>query len=209
VIRTGLFGVLMAVLFAGFFGAHWATTHHRSAPLESQPAETPLTHALTGVARTISRRDDVWVRCGDTGDPAVLGSVGFYGTKPGNEALLAPVICSTLGRLREGRLPSLDCTRLGGGQCSMEVIRLAWATSALAHESFHLAGVRNEAAAECYGLQATALAASSLGAPAGYAQTLEDYTFWNVRPPIDGGYFSAECKDGGKLDLRPGDHRWP
>ena len=89
------------------------------------------------------------------------------------------------------------------------MIQLAWATSALAHESFHLRGVRDEAAAECYGLQATALAAERLGAPPAYAERLGTYTFWNVRPPVDYGYFSPECRDGGALDLHPSSDAWP
>ena len=31
----------------------------------------------------------------------------------------------------------------------------------------------------------------------------------NVRPPVDYGYFSPECRDGGRLDLRPPTSRWP
>jgi hypothetical protein len=89
------------------------------------------------------------------------------------------------------------------------VIALAWAVSALAHESHHLRGVWDEAAATCYGLQSAAFAATSLGAPAAYAAALADYTFWNVRPPREYGYFSPECRDGGTLDLRPETTRFP
>ena len=164
---------------------------------------------LDEVAQVISGRRDVHVRCGETAGPAILGTVLFYGDRPGREALLAPQVCGTLERLWRRGGPSLACTELGRGQCGKDVIALAWATSALAHESFHLRGVRDEAAAECYGLQSTAFTARALGAPTAYAARLAEYTFWNVRPPVDYGYFSPECGDGGKLDLRPQTSRWP
>jgi hypothetical protein len=174
---------------------------------------TPRHHgfalALDRVAQEISGRRDVSVRCGATSDPSILGTVMFYGASPGREALLAPPVCSTLHRLWEGRRPSLACTELGHGQCGQDVLELAWAASALAHEAYHLGGVRNEAAAECYGLQSTALVARRLHAPAAYAERLANYTFWNVRPPVDYGYFSPECRDGGTLDLRPAVAAWP
>jgi hypothetical protein len=178
----------------------------------SRPA-TPRHHgfalALDRVAQEISGRRDVSVRCGATSDPSILGTVLFYGARPGREALLAPVVCAALRRLWEGSRPSLACTELGHGQCGQDVVELAWAASALAHESYHLRGVRNEAAAECYGLQSTAFVAWRLRAPAAYAQQLATYTFWNVRPPVDYGYFSPECRDGGTLDLRPAASTWP
>jgi hypothetical protein len=209
-VRTVLWVFLLASLFAGFFAAHAALSREpHVAPPQVESDGSELAGALGGVARAISGRDDVVVRCGDTGDPRILGTVSFYDGAPGNEAILAPSVCATLGTLRAGALPSLACTSLGAGQCPDAVVQLAWATSALAHESYHLAGIRDEAAAECYGLQSTALAAERLGAPPAYAARLGDYTFWNVRPPVDGGYFSSECRQGGGLDLHPDTPAWP
>src|SRR5919202_5307403 len=128
--------------------------------------------ALDRVAQEISGRRDVSIRCGPTADPSILGTVTFYGASPGREALLAARVCSTLHRLWEGRRPSLACTEVGHGQCGQEVLEPAWAASALAHESYHLGGVRNEAAAECYGLQSTALVARRLPASPAYAGLL-------------------------------------
>jgi hypothetical protein len=169
----------------------------------------PFAARLDRIAQAISGRRDVSVRCGATAGPTILGTVLFYGSRPGREALLAPQVCGTLERMWARGGPGLACTALGGGACGDDVVALAWATSALAHESFHLRGVRDEAAAECYGLQSTAFVARALGAPAAYAQRLAAYTFWNVRPPVDYGYFSPECRDGGKLDLRLQTSRWP
>jgi hypothetical protein len=199
-----IFTVALAIaLLAGAVDARHAFS--RSAT----PRHHGFALALDRVAQEISGRRGVSARCGTTADPSILGSVTFYGAKPGREALLAPSVCSTLRGLWAGRRPSLACTELGQGQCGQDVLELAWAASALAHESYHLGAVRNEAAAECYGLQSTALVARRLHAPAAYAQRLATYTFWNVRPPVDYGYFSPECRDGGTLDLRPAVSAWP
>ena len=196
---------LVAAATVALGAAHRAPApeHARAAPAET------FTSRLDRIAQAISGRRDVSVRCGATGAPTILGRVLFYGDRPGREALLAPQVCGALERLWARGGPSLACTRLGSGACGEDVVGLAWATSALAHESFHLRGVRDEASAECYGLQSTAFAARALGAPAAYAQRLATYTFWNVRPPVDYGYFSPECREGGKLDLRPQTSRWP
>jgi hypothetical protein len=182
--------------------------HHRAHA--ATPPRSAFERALDGVAREISGRPEVRVRCVPLGAPGLLGLVLFYRDGPGDEALLAPQVCETLRELwTTRRTPSLGCTALGAGQCGEDVIELAWAASALAHESHHLRGVQDEAAAECYGLQSTALAAERMGAPPAEARRLEEYTFWNVRPPVDRGYFSPECRDGGALDLHPGSPIWP
>jgi hypothetical protein len=199
-----LFVLVVAVLAAAF-----AAATHRAVPHAHATRRDPFATRLNRVAQAISGRRDVSVRCRPTAGPTILGTVFFYGNRPGREALLAPQVCGTLERLWRRGGPSLACTELGGGQCGKDVIALAWAISALAHESFHLRGVRDEAAAECYGLQSTAFAARALGSPPAYATRLAEYTFWNVRPPVDYGYFSPECRNGGKLDLRPQTSRWP
>lgn len=202
-----LLGTLLLV--GVLLGSSLAWARHRRAHAAAPPRST-FEQALDRVAQEISGRPEVRVRCTPLGKPGLLGLVLFYRDGPGNEALLAPRVCATLRELwTTHRTPSLDCTALGAGQCGQDVIELAWAASALAHESYHLRGVQDEAAAECYGLQATALAAERMGAPPADARRLEDYTFWNVRPPVDRGYFSPECRDGGALDLHPGSPVWP
>jgi hypothetical protein len=202
--RAALSIVVLVAALAVLAGARQAFPHAHSAARKDD-----FSVRLDRVAQAISGRHDVSVRCGETADPSILGTVLFYGDLPGREALLAPQVCGTLERLWKRGGPSLACTEIGGGQCGKEVVALAWATSALAHESYHLRGVRDEAAAECYGLQSTAFTARALGAPPAYATRLAEYTFWNVRPPVDFGYFSPECRDGGRLDLRPQTSRWP
>lgn len=75
----------------------------------------------------------------------------------------------------------------------------------LAHESYHLWGVRNEAETDCYGLQALARTAARLGASEQEAKTASEYAWTGFRS----GYWPPECRSGGALDLTPGDAVWP
>ncbi len=79
----------------------------------------------------------------------------------------------------------------------------------LAHESSHLAGIRDEAEADCYGLQRTAFVAESLGADPAEAEWLARLALdeRTITAPAD--YRSPECHDGGALDLDPDSTVWP
>lgn len=85
------------------------------------------------------------------------------------------------------------------------------ALSILAHESYHLRGIRNEAETECYGLQAVARTAALLGATEAEAKAASDYAWalYPLREKQSPAYWSAECRSDGPLDLSPGDGRWP
>jgi hypothetical protein len=72
-----------------------------------------------------------------------------------------------------------------------------------------VAGIRNEAKAECYGIQRTQTAAVWLGltpGDGGYLARLY-WRDWYPRAPM--AYRSDECRDGGRLDLHPHSRRWP
>lgn len=87
----------------------------------------------------------------------------------------------------------------------MEVV----AVHVLAHESQHLAGVQSEAVAECYSVQTTEQAALLLGATAAQARALAVQYATQVYPRMPDDYRSADCKDGGMLDLHPDSSAWP
>jgi hypothetical protein len=72
-----------------------------------------------------------------------------------------------------------------------------------------LAGVRNEAEADCYGLQRTAFVAEQLGADPVEAQRLADLAFLERAQSAPPEYRSPQCYDGGALDLDPGTSVWP
>ena len=79
----------------------------------------------------------------------------------------------------------------------------------LAHESSHLAGIRDEAAADCYGLQRTAFVAESLGADPAKAQQLARLALAERAVTAPANYRSSECHDGGALDLDHTSSVWP
>lgn len=82
----------------------------------------------------------------------------------------------------------------------------------LAHESFHLQGITNEATADCYGMQDIAHTAASLGATTAEARFAAEYaatTLYAQKVAGSPSYGSPECRSGGALDRSPGDGLWP
>jgi hypothetical protein len=86
------------------------------------------------------------------------------------------------------------------------------AVQTLAHEAFHLAGIRGEAEADCYAMQRLGVVGIWLGADPAFAADMLGW-MWNwyqhhqVTKPSE--YFSPDCREDGPLDLTPGDGNWP
>jgi hypothetical protein len=159
-------------------------------------------HRLGRVASEIAGRH-VSVRC-----PGLLkrlvdispnaGTVFFDADgEPADFTDLDEETCSALDDFAEGDARSGD---------RLEVAR---ALHVLAHESSHLAGVRNEAAADCYGLQRTEFVAESLGADAAVARRLAVIAVEERHVTAPDDYRSPECRNGGAFDLDPGSDVWP
>jgi hypothetical protein len=130
---------------------------------------------------------------------AEAGSVKFdTDGQPANYTELAPETCSALRRIDR-----VDFTCLEHGSCTYKEFKVAWAAHTLAHESFHLRGFEAEAIAECYALQNTAFVAERLGVDAATAQELQQWVYTDGYPNEPEDYRSDECRNGGKLDLRP------
>lgn len=159
-------------------------------------------HRLAAIASDIAGRD-VEVHC-----PGLLshlaevsahaGTVFFDERgRPADFTDLDEETCSELDRFAEGKT--------GQG----EQAKVARALHVLAHESSHLAGVRDEAAADCYGLQRTAFVAESLGADPAEGKRLARLALAEraITAPTD--YRSSECHDGGALDLDRASAVWP
>jgi len=90
----------------------------------------------------------------------------------------------------------------------------AFAVVVLMHETAHLAEgdrffTREEAAAECWGMQFVRPAARALGVEGSYADELADRYWREVYPLIERKYRSPECRNGGKLDARAGTDVFP
>jgi hypothetical protein len=133
------------------------------------------------------------------------GRVQFDGSgRPANHTDLSPETCRELRHLNR-----VDFTCIDRGDCGYSQFKAAWAAHTLAHESFHLRGFAEEAKAECYALQNTALVAERLGVPADQAQKLQTWVYLRGYPNEPDEYRTEECRDGGSLDLRPQSTTWP
>jgi hypothetical protein len=170
---------------------------------------------LSEVASQIAGRG-VAVRCPGPlgrlfGWDIVEGSVRFDAAgRPADETKLRKTSCAELDALAEGgRAKELACTERAGILCGRRGAELAMAVDVLAHESFHLRGIRDEAQTECSSLQTMAATAQRLGASAPAGGALARGQYLEAYPLMGEAYRSAECADGGALDLRPRDPHFP
>jgi hypothetical protein len=177
---------------------------HRSDVAAAKPGDL----RLSAIASELARRP-VTIRCEGvtgalTGVKGESGRTGFIDGKPVSASYLQEGICQTLHgytrMLKAGPSCLLPC------ESSLEI---AWSLNTLAHESYHLAGVRNEAQTECYALQAIDFVARRLGASREQARALAWFSFDQLPRRMPPEYSSPECHDGGRYDLRPGSAVWP
>jgi hypothetical protein len=116
----------------------------------------------------------------------------------GERAYLTPEICLDLYRLAfEG---------------DVKGSRTGRAIAVLAHEAWHLRGVANEGATECYALQSGVEVGRRLGLSEGRARQLmrQQLTENALRSRGSFEYLvPPECRDGGSLDLDAGDTAFP
>ena len=105
-------------------------------------------------------------------------------------------------RARGSRAPHGRCARYS---------ELVDAIQTIGHETAHVAGVVNEAAAECAGLQLAPLVASGLGATSGFAYEIgRDYLpLYRLGASTNAEYATDRCFDGGPYDLWPSLRGWP
>jgi hypothetical protein len=91
-------------------------------------------------------------------------------------------------------------------------VRATHALEVLTHESEHLAGVDgidDEAKTDCYAAQRLALTARLLGRPAAEGRMMGSFYLRFDQPGLPPQYRSHECRNGGRLDLRRNDDRFP
>jgi hypothetical protein len=137
------------------------------------------------------------------------GSVAFTADgHPTSEAKLSSGTCARLRGLMHGKAGDLDCLRVAP-HCPGDVEEAAIAVNVLSHEAWHLAGVREEAIAQCYALQTNAATAVRLGATPEDAEAVATFVLRDVQPALPSDYRSADCHDGGPLDLHPDRGNWP
>ena len=94
------------------------------------------------------------------------------------------------------------------GECDGWATKLV-AVHVIAHETMHLAGLVDEASADCLALQVDAFVAMRLGAGPTFARSLAG-EYWRLYyPEQDTRYRSSDCRDGGALDLFRDRAGWP
>lgn len=111
-----------------------------------------------------------------------------------------------------GRLERDACNNLRDwvhGDKNNPTLEQVMAVHILGHEAYHLAGIKNEAETECAALQRLDEVAELLGATSDQARALAVRYHDEVYPRMPSAYRSAECVDGGSLDVAPTDPIWP
>jgi hypothetical protein len=181
------------------------------APLLARAA-TPYEQIAESVAQRLTRKSAV-VRCSAVHlKPGELGVTPFVNAKPAGYFLMAPETCALLAAFRANP-NAYDPQACMDATCLNKVAQVAMALETISHESYHLLGYRDEATAECYGLQSLWYSAVKLGASTQLGEALAslyaNQMYPTRRTSAHPEYWSAECRDGGKLDLRPASHAWP
>ena len=127
--------------------------------------------------------------------------------RPSDKTSLAAATCRSLERVWRGKQGSFHCLVAGG--CDAETLAAVSGIVTLAHESWHLRGIVDEARTQCYAVQTTEAVARSLGvAPADAGLIARRVALDDARSPA-GEYHSAHCRPGGAYDLRPDTAAWP
>ena len=154
------------------------------------------------------------VRCGALGIPAANGVLGitlFDANGPAGYFLMLPQMCADLAAFHASPT-SYDPSACADQACFNRVSGAAMALATVSHESYHLLGYRNEAQVECYGMQSIWFVANKLGASLPLSQAIATFYATRMYPQRrtqTPAYWSAECRNGAKYDLRPALARWP
>jgi len=206
---------------AAVAGAAAVSAHAQARPLRPadaallKRAATPEELVAQAVAKRLTRLTPA-VRCGALGisvPPGMLvtGITLLPAHGPADYFLLLPEECNYLSWFRQSpqRYDPSTCT---DSACFQLAANAALALATVSHESYHVLGYRTESQVECYGMQSIWFVATSLGASAAEGQRIAEFywkTIYAQRRRTTPTYWSAECRDGGKYDLRPASHAWP
>ena len=195
--------VLAAVIL--FVGGVAFVMHERGSALESR---------LGQVATALGSRH-VHVHCQSFAGNLVdvsneAGTVRFDASGiPSDTTDLKRPICRALQRFpQDWRSAAFGCV-YAVADCPPGIWEDVLAVHTLAHETWHLHGISDEARTECNALQTTAQAALLLGADAHAAQAVANYAWVKLYPLLPDDYRLPNCGNGGPYDLRPADPVWP
>jgi hypothetical protein len=167
---------------------------------------------LAAVAAGIALRDvevscpGFWTRLVEVTPNAGWVDFDEHG-RPADETSLSAATCSGLESVWRGEERSFRCLLAAG--CDAETLVAVSGIVTLAHESWHLRGVVDEARTQCYAVQSTEAVAVALGVPPAEARAVAlRVALDDARAPRD-AYHSPACRPGGPYDLRPETPDWP
>ncbi len=127
--------------------------------------------------------------------------------RPADETSLSAATCRSLERVWRGKQRSFRCLLAGG--CDRGALAAVSGIVTLAHESWHLRGVVDEARTQCYAVQTTEAVALALGVREDEAQLISARVALDEARAPRGEYHSPACHPGGAYDLRPDTPGWP
>jgi len=202
--------VLAGVSAAGAYAfARPVTAADRA--LLARPA-TSEEKTAAGVAERLTGHKSVSVRCTPMNlyFKNVLGVTPMLNGRAFDYFLMQPDECTYLSWFRDSPT-RWDPGTCAPGDCEY-VVDIVWAMETVAHESYHLLGYTNEAQVDCYGMQSVWFVASRLGASTREAEAFAHLfadRLYPLRRTETPSYWSPQCRDNGKYDLRPSSHAWP
>jgi len=127
--------------------------------------------------------------------------------RPADNTHLSAATCASLERVWRAEEPhTFFCLRT---VCLEETYELVAGIVTLAHESWHLRGITNEAQTQCYAIQTSELVGLRLGVAPMDARAIADFVAARDASSNDSEYHSPECRSGGAYDLHPDTIVWP
>jgi hypothetical protein len=205
-----------AVVLAGLCATAAHATVRPVRPSDARLLARPATYEELIAEQVAARLTHLHpkVRCGPLGVPSGYGILGitlFDGTRPAGYFLMLPLLCTELAAFHASPA-SYDPRSCMDEACLTKIANTAMALATVSHESYHLLGYKFEAKVECYGMQSIWFVASKLGASLAESQAIASFyatEMYPLRRTKTPAYWSAECREGGALDLRPSTPGWP
>ena len=128
--------------------------------------------------------------------------------RPADRTQLSATTCRNLERLwRSDDPPPFSC--LLADTCPRSTFELVDGIVMLAHESWHLRGLVDEAQTQCYAVQSTERTSLLLGIGPKDAHLIAVSVAVRDAAAPRGDYHSSECRPGGRYDLAPQTSAWP
>jgi len=159
-------------------------------------------HRLAAVASELAGRP-VGVHC-----PGFFARLTAIGTDAGSVEFDSAGRPSGSTDLDERTCAKLDALARNHGARLLDP-DTAQALVTLAHESFHLRGIVDEAQTQCYAVQTVQLAAQRFGVPLHRARAVAIWALSTSPYLLPAQYWSPTCHNGGPWDLRRDTDVWP